>query len=340
MKERILRVLTDYGIVLMLIVLVVYFTISTPNHIFITPLNLINITHQIAINTILGIGMTFVIITAGIDLSVGSVLAYCGLVAADMVKHGLHIGGVTILPNTPVPLAVLEGLLGALVVGGFIGSLNGVVITKFKVNPFIATLAAMTIVRGFAFIYNNSYPISNLPNSFDKLGGGVGGRFMHIPYPVWVALLLVVISHFVLSRTRFGRQVYAVGGNEEASRLSGVNTNRVKLMVYIIMGVLAGLAGVLQAADVSSADPQAGLMYELNAIAAVVLGGSSLMGGRGTILGTLLGALVIGVLNNGLIMLGISDFYQQVWRGVVILFAVLLDQAKIALLARQRRVAE
>ncbi len=200
-------------------------------------------------------------------------------------------------------------------------------ITRFRIAPFVATLAMMTIARGLAYVYTDGRPVSPLPREVGDFGASdVSLVVLQIPSLVLIALLVVLVGHILLSRTNFGRHVYAIGGNEEAARLSGINVSRVRLKVYTLCGLLAGLSGMLLAARLASGDPKSGMMFELNAIAAVVLGGTSLMGGRGTVIGSLLGALVIGVLDNGLILLNVSAFYQMVAKGFVILAAVILDR--------------
>jgi ribose/xylose/arabinose/galactoside ABC-type transport system permease subunit len=275
---------------------------------FLTVSNLLNIALQVSINAIIAAGMTFVILTAGIDLSVGSVLAFSGAIMAGMLAAG-----------KPVLLAMLAGL----VIGGSLGFIDGIVITKGKVQPFIATLAMLTLARGLTLVYTDGRPITGLPDAFVWLGAGnVAG----VPVPVLLMLLVFVGSYVILSQTPFGRYVYAIGGNEEAARLSGVNVPFDKTLVYVISGILSATSAIIITARLNSAQPTAGVGYELDAIAAVVLGGTTLAGGEGSIWGTLLGAFIIGVLNNGLNLLNVSSFYQQVVKGVVILLAVLLDR--------------
>jgi len=321
-----LAVLSQYGIVIFLVLLCAYFTWKTGG-IFATGENISNVSRQIAINTILAVGLTFVIITGGIDLSVGSVLALAGVISMTFLRDGFSIGAMTILPVLPILFAIPLSAVIASAVGGITGSFSGLVITRFRIAPFVATLAMMTIARGLAYVYTDGRPVSPLPHEVGDFGAAdIPLGLIHIPALVLIALIVVVIGHIVLSRTDFGRHVYAIGGNEEAARLSGINVSRAKLKVYALCGLLAGLSGMLLAARLASGDPKSGMMFELNAIAAVVLGGTSLMGGRGTVIGTLLGALVIGVLDNGLILLDVSAFYQMVAKGFVILAAVILDR--------------
>jgi ribose transport system permease protein len=265
---------------------------------------------QVSINAVIAFGMTLSILLGGIDLSVGSILAVSSVLAA-MTMTGGHNG-------------VLAAAV-AIAAGAVMGSLNGVVIAKGNVAPFIATLGMMTLLRGVALVFANGSPISGFSSEFFALlGGGYVGRL--IPVPVVLMLAMFAVFWFMLSRTVFGRHVYATGGNPEAARLSGVNTDRVQILVYTISGAMAALAGVILTSRLDSAQPTAGAGYELDAITAVVLGGTSLAGGRGWIFGTLVGALLIGVLNNGLNLMGVSAFYQQVVKGSVILLAVLLDR--------------
>ncbi|PKG45057.1 ribose ABC transporter permease [Planococcus sp. MB-3u-09] len=295
-----------------LILIIIIITAINPS--FLSMSNILNVLRQVSINALIAFGMTFVILTGGIDLSVGSILALTGAVTAGMMASGID----------PI-LAMLLGLF----LGAVLGAINGVIIAKGKVAPFIATLATMTIYRGLTLVYTEGRPISGLGDSmaFQMLGKGY---FLGIPVPVVTMLISFGILYFILKKTTFGRRVYAVGGNEEASVLSGINADRIKIYVYSLVGALAGLASLILTSRLNSAQPTAGQMFELDAIAAVVLGGTSLTGGRGWIVGTLIGALIIGVLNNGLNLIGVSSFFQQVVKGAVILLAVLLDRKKTA----------
>ncbi len=326
-KSRLnLKALSQYGIVLFLVFLSAYFTYKSDG-VFLTPDNISNVARQIAINTILAVGLTFVIITGGIDLSVGSVLALAGVVSMTVLRSGLHVGGLTLIPTLPMVPALLVSAVIAGIVGGVCGAFSGSCINLFRMAPFVATLAMMTIARGLAYVFTDGAPVSPLPQwagDFGASGFTIGK--IGIPSLVIIALTIVALGHVLISRTRFGRAVYAIGGNEEAARLSGINVSGVKLKVYALCGLLSGLSGMLLATRLASGDPKSGMGFELNAIAAVVLGGTSLMGGRGTVIGTLLGALVIGVLDNGLILLNVSAFYQMVVKGFVILAAVILDR--------------
>ncbi|MGG3917374.1 ribose ABC transporter permease [Parageobacillus thermoglucosidasius] len=282
---------------------------------FLTVNNWMNVLRQVSINALIAFGMTFVILTGGIDLSVGSVLALSSAITAGIMASGTN--GFT---------AIIIGLL----VGFLMGALNGVVITKGRIAPFIATLATMTMFRGLTLVYTDGRPITGFASDdilFQMMGRGY---FLGIPVPVVFMIVVYVALYFVLKKTTFGRHTYAIGGNEEASRLSGIRVDRLKIWIYSLTGGLSALAGIILTSRLNSAQPTAGTAYELDAIAAVVLGGTSLSGGRGWIFGTLVGALIIGVLNNGLNLLNVSSFYQQVIKGLVILLAVLLDRRKEA----------
>jgi ribose transport system permease protein len=302
--------LQKYGPLLALIVVCVALSAMSPN--FLTLSNSFDVMRQVSINAVIAFGMTLSILLGGIDLSVGSILAVSSVLSAMTMKSGHDA-------------ALAAGI--ALLAGAAMGSLNGVVIAKGKVAPFIATLGTMTLLRGLALVLSNGSPISDFSsNFFAMLGDGYVARL--IPVPVVVMLAMFAVFWFVLTRTVFGRHVYATGGNAEAATLSGVNTDRVQILVYTVSGAMAALAGVILTSRLDSAQPTAGAGYELDAITAVVLGGTSLAGGRGWIFGTLVGALLIGVLNNGLNLMGVSAFYQQVVKGAVILLAVLLDRGR------------
>jgi ribose transport system permease protein len=286
---------------------------------FFTVANGLNVMRQISVNICIAVGMTMIILTAGIDLSVGSVLALCGAVTAGLLKNGISLPSVDLFIGFTILGAILAGIL----VGSLLGFFNGFVITKFKVPPFVATLAMLTIARGLTMLYTNGFPISSFDPSFVFIGGG---WWLGLPVPVWIAAIVVVAAIIVTKKIKLGRYIYAIGGNENAAKLSGININRVKIIVYSIAGGLAALGGIIVTARLDSAQPNAGTSYELDAIAAVVIGGTSLSGGRGSIWGTVLGALIIGVLNNGLVLLDVSPFWQQVVKGAVILLAVIIDK--------------
>lgn len=286
---------------------------------FFTPENGWNILRQISVNLCLSLGMTLVVLTAGIDLSVGAILALAGAVAAGLLRNGLPLTSLGALLQFTVFGAAVAGVATGLLLGWF----NGIAITRFGLPPFVATLGMMSIARGLTMLWTGGYPITGLGARFGFIGTGV---WLGIPMPVWISAALAGVFVVVTRKTKFGRYVYAVGGNERAALLSGLRVDRIKLRVYTLAGGLAGVAGLIITARLDSAQPNAGLGYELDSIAAVVIGGTSLSGGRGSILGTVLGCLIIGVLNNGLFLLNVSPFWQQVVKGLVILAAVALDK--------------
>ncbi|MDA7025460.1 ribose ABC transporter permease RbsC [Bacillus sp. CLL-7-23] len=304
--------LQKLGPFLGLIILVVIVSLLNPG--FLEPLNILNLLRQVAINALIAFGMTFVILTGGIDLSVGAILALSSALVAGMIVGGID----------PV-FAVIIGCL----IGAFLGAINGLLITKGKIAPFIATLATMTMFRGLTMVYTDGNPITGLGANYGfQLFGR--GYFLGIPVPAITMGLTFVILWMILHKTPFGRRTYAIGGNEKAAYISGIKVSRVKVLVYSLTGLLSALAGAILTSRLNSAQPTAGTSYELDAIAAVVLGGTSLAGGRGRIAGTLIGVLIIGTLNNGLNLLGVSSFFQMVVKGIVILIAVLLDRKKAA----------
>jgi ribose transport system permease protein len=285
--------------------LVVVLWALTPH--FLTVSNLLNVAEQSTIIAIIAVGMTFVIITAGIDLSVGSVLAFAGVVMASALHRGL-----------PLPVALMVGLGTGLLCG----LVNGLLITIGRLPPFIATLGMMSVARGSALMFTEGRPISGFSEGFRSLATG---EVLRVPAPVVIMVVVYAVAYFVLRRTKLGRYTYAIGGNEEAALLSGINVKLYKTMVYGLAGMLSGLAAILLTARLNSAQPIAGMNYELDAIAATVIGGTSLLGGEGTVVGTLIGALIMAVLRNGLNLLGVSSFIQQVVIGSVIIVAVLID---------------
>lgn len=307
-----------------LIVVFVVFGITTPN--FLDVPTLVIVAKHVAINAILAIGMTFVILTAGIDLSVGSIVGLSGMVAGTLLTNGIPVNvfDVTIFPN------VVETILITLAVGACVGLINGLLITRLNVAPFIATLGTLYIARGAALLISDGATFSNLVG--DPRFGNVGfpflgsGTILGIPVSIVALAVFAAVAAYVAARTPFGRHVYAVGGNERAAALSGVRVNLIIVCTYMISGFCAAFAGLVIASELVAAHPASGETFELNAIAAAVLGGTSLSGGRGTIAGTLIGAFVIGVLSDGLVMLGVSSFWQMVIKGLVIIAAVVLDQ--------------
>lgn len=298
--------LSKYKSLIGLFVLCIAISILTPR--FLSVSNITNVLTQVSVNAIIAIGMTFVILTGGIDLSVGSTLAISGAVAAYIIKSTGN---------------VFLAILAAVVIGVGIGIINGIVISKGKVQAFIVTLASMTIFRGMTYVFTNGNPISGLVGSFNSIGNAKVGV---LPLPVIITVATVAIAYYVLTQTRFGRYLYALGGNEDSARLSGINTDKIKILVYVVSGIAAALSGVIITSRIGSASPNAGSGFELDAIAAVVIGGTSLAGGEGSVMGTIIGALIIGVLNNGLNLLNVSPFYQLIVKGIVILIAVLLDK--------------
>jgi len=306
-----------------LIVLFVFFALTVPN--FLNPDSMLIMAKHISINAILAIGMTFVIISGGIDLSVGSTVGLAGMAAGLLIDRGLMLPMLGVVIYFKVWMVILIALL----VGVFVGTINGIVITKWNVAPFIATLGTMYAARGFALLSNNGSTFPNLVGEPALGNGGFpwigGGLILGVPVPIWIMVVIGIVAWFVSTRTPFGRHVYAVGGNERAAKLSGVRVNRVKMAVYMISGFCAAIGGLIVASQLIASHPASGTSFELNAIAAAVLGGTSLSGGRGTIGGTLVGAFVIGVLADGMIMMGVSDFWQTVIQGVVIVLAVAID---------------
>lgn len=302
--------LQDFGALIALILLVVVIGIFSPE--FRTPANFLSLLRQSSINGLIAFGMTCVILTGGIDLSVGSVLALTTALCAGFISNGM-----------PVGLAMFL----ALVIGTCFGAVSGFMVTKGRLQPFIATLITMTVFRGLTMIYMDGKPISNLGNSTLLKFVGKGSIF-GIPFPVILFIVVFIVFMFVLEKTTFGRRVYATGSNAQAAKLAGVNVNRTKLITYAISGCMAALSGLILLSRLGSAQPTLGDGYELDAIASVALGGTSMNGGRGRIWGTFVGVLIIAVLNNGLNILGVSSYYQDVVKGIVILVAVLSDRKR------------
>ena len=307
-----MKYMSELTTVIALIILMAVITIINSN--FLTANNLLNLLLQVTSNALIAFGMTFVILTGGIDLSVGSILALSSALTAGLLGSGM-----------PVTLAILISLI----LGCILGMMNGLLISYGKLAPFIVTLATVTIFRGATLVYTNGNPITKgLSDTFlfQFLGQGY---IVGIPFPVIIMFIVFIVLYVLLHKTAFGKSVYAIGGNEKAAYISGVKLNKVKIIIYSISGIMASISGLIITSRLSSAQPTAGASYEMDAIAAVVLGGTSLSGGKGRILGTLIGALIIGVLNNGLNIIGVSAFWQQVVKGVVILIAVLIDRFKV-----------
>ncbi len=312
--------LRRYLIVVILFGLVALLSALT-NGTFLQTQNLINVVRQTSVIALLGIGLTIVIISTGIDLSVGSVLALSAVVSTSLAQQpdatNLMYPGL----DVPVIVAVLAGLG----VGALCGFINGSLIAGFRIAPFIATLGMFTAARGAALIYSDGRPISKLDPSFNWIGQG---DILGIPVPIFLLIVVAVAAHIMLTRTRFGRYVYAIGGNEQAARVSGISISRVKIGIYTISGLLAGLGGLILAGRIGSGNPTLGTGIELDAITAAVIGGASFAGGIGTVWGAVVGALIIGSLNTGLDILNVSPFAQQVVKGVIIVVAIIIDERK------------
>lgn len=295
-----------FGLIIALVLSVTVLTVLRPH--FLSSANLLNVIRQISINGILAVGVTFVLLTAGVDLSLGSVVALAGVLAA----HFAHPGDYPLM--VPLSVGVLAGVC--------CGAINGTVVTLGRVAPFIATLGMMTIARGLALVASDGRPISNMSPAMKALAGDIGV----IPIPALILAAVALGAWWMLTYTRIGRHIYAVGGNEQAARAAGIHVGRVKMFAYTACGALTGLAGVVLASRITTGQPNAGVAYELDAIAAVVIGGTSLSGGIGTIGGTILGALLMGVIGNGLDLLNVSAYYQQIVKGLIIVGAVWLDR--------------
>lgn len=301
------KIADKMGVLIALIILIAVMSVIAPN--FATSSNLFAVLQQIAVNGIIAVGMTFVILLGGIDLSVGSIVAFTGLVVGLALKSGL-----------PVIIALIIGLL----IGALIGAFNGFLISKVKLQPFVATLGTMTMVRGLAYTITNGQPVYQLPESFKNFSGSIGP----IPKPVIVMIAIFIIGAYVLKFTKFGRHMYAIGGNKIASKLSGINVNRHEISVYMISGICCAVAAILLTARMGSAVATAADGYELDAIAAVAIGGTSMNGGRGTIYGTLIGALIMGVIANGLNLLDVQQGPQRFVKGGIIILAVVIEAVK------------
>lgn len=303
------KFLIEQRSIIALLVLITIVSIINPD--FFSVENILNILRQTSVNAIIAVGMTFVILIAGIDLSVGSILALTGAIAASMV--GTELPVLFVIPT-------------ALLLGTLLGSVSGMIVAKGKVQAFIATLVTMTLLRGVTMVYTDGRPIStgfsDTADHFAYLGTGY---LFGIPVPIWLMIIVFAIAWYILKHTQIGRYIYALGGNESATQLSGINVTKVKIFVFAASGFLSALAGLIVTSRLSSAQPTAGVSYELDAIAAVVVGGTSLMGGKGRVMGTLIGALIIGFLNNALNLLDISSYYQMIAKALVILVAVLAD---------------
>ena len=317
-----------------LILVLAVFTSLEPQ--FLTTSNIVIMSKHVAINALLAVGMTFVILTGGVDLSVGSIVGMIAMIAGGLINEGINLPqlGVIVYPHTWMIILI------SLVLGTVTGAISGFIITRFNVAPFIATLGMYNVARGIAGLRNNGYTFPNLigrpeygNTGFELLGAG---NLLGINYSIWLMGIFTLVAYFVTTRLPFGRHVYAVGGNERAAELSGVRISRTKIIVYSISGFCSALVGLIIASQLVAAHPATGESFELNAIAAVVLGGTSMAGGRGGMGGTLIGAFVIGVLGDGLVMMGVSSFWQKVIKGSVIVFAVIIDQVQARM---QERIA-
>ena len=316
-----------------LFAVLIFFSFAAPN--FLSQANLILMSKHVALNAFLAMGMTFVIVTGGIDLSVGSIVGLCGMVAGGLVLNGLDLpGGYTVFFNVFEVMAITLG------VGTAIGAVNGLLITRLNVAPFIATLGTLYVARGLALLSSDGRTFPNLvgkpefgTTGYDILGTG---RLLGLPLSIWILVVVALAAAYLARFTPLGRHIFAVGGNERAAGLSGIRVSRVKMFVYMFSGFCAAIVGLVISSELMASHPATGESFELNAIAAAVLGGTSMSGGRGTISGTIIGAFVIGILSDGLVMMGVSSFWQMVIKGLVIVVAVVVDQAQRRL---QQRVA-
>ncbi|WP_033068280.1 ABC transporter permease [Thalassospira australica] len=314
-----------------LILVFAFFAFAAPN--FLSAANFVIMSKHVALNAFLAIGMTFVIITGGIDLSVGSIVGLCGMVAGWLILNGVDLGiGYTLYFN------IFEIFAITLFVGVLFGAINGALITKLNVAPFIATLGTLYVARGLALLSSDGATFPNLVGNPEFGSNGLSvlgsGAFMGIPVSIWILIAVGCGAAYIAGRTPLGRHIYAVGGNEHAAALSGVKVNRVKMFVYMFSGFCAAIVGLVISSQLVASHPATGETFELNAIAAAVLGGTSMSGGRGRIAGTIIGAFVIGILSDGLVMMGVSSFWQTVIKGLVIIAAVVVDQAQQRLQAK------
>ncbi len=314
---------------IVLILLVIFFSIASPSFLQLSTLTMV--AKHVALYGILALGMTFVIITGGIDLSVGAVVGLVGMLAGGLLQEGLTIGGKTIYFSVPAIIVLM------LAFGCLVGAINGLIITKLKVAAFIATLGTMYICRGFANLRSGGSTFTKLAG-YEALGNtgfkALGSDWLGVPAGIYVFAVLSIIAAVLLKRTATGWHILAVGGNEKSAKLSGIRADRVKILVYVISGFCAAWIGLINTAQINAAHPNSGDGWEMNAIAATVLGGTSMAGGSGTIVGTIVGAFVIGVINDGMTMCGVSEFWQKVIRGIVIILAVVIDQTQRKLQAK------
>lgn len=317
-REHFVAFMNKYGIVVIFVAICIIMAFLSPA--FGTVRNITNIIRQVSIIGVISIGVTFAIITTGIDLSSGSVLAFIGVVVASLSQNAVN-------PDQPVSIVMplLFALVISLLIGAAIGAINGALHAYGKIPAFIATLGMMTVARGAALLYSNGRPIGDLKEVFTYIGGG---SFLKVPVPIWVYLVVAIFSHILLSKSKFGRYVFAIGGNVQAARICGINVEKTLLKVYMFAGFLSAISGILLVSRTAAGNPTYGLAYELDAIASTVIGGTSLSGGIGSIPLCVIGALIIGVLNNGMDLLGVNAYWQQIVKGVIIVVAVLIDARK------------
>lgn len=319
MKKQSKDIFKKYGTAIILIVLCVFFSLRS--NYFLSTGNFINILRQVSVTGIVALGMTFVMLTGGIDLSVGAVVGFSSVIASYSMVH----------LNLPMGIAILL----ALMIGTLIGLLNGIMVTYIKIPALIATLGMMTAVRGLCFIVTGGYTIFGFPEAFSFIGKGY---IWVIPVPVVIMTIILALGAYIINRTRYGRYLYAIGGNKEATRLSGINVNKNLLLTYMYSGLLAAIAGVVELSRLNSGQPSAGDGYEMTVITSVVLGGISVSGGEGKFTGVIFGIVIMGVLSNGLVMMNVSTYYQQLIKGIVLLFAVGVDQViKLNLLSKSKK---
>jgi inositol transport system permease protein len=309
-----------YGIFLVFIAMLIVASILSPA--FLSPTNLINVVRQMSVVGLIALGVTGVIVSAGIDLSSGSVVGLSAVVAASLAQ--LPDYGAAYYKGLNLPIFV--AVLAACAVGALVGLLNGGLVAKTRIPPFIATLGTLTTIRGLAYLYTSGRPVSDLTDDYNFIGQG---DFLGIPVPILILVIMAIITHVLYSQTKFGKYIYAIGGNEQAARVSGINVSKYKMLMYVYAGLLSGLAGLVVSARIGSGQSGQGVGYELDAIAAAVIGGASLSaGGIGTVAGTIVGALIIGVLNNILDLTNVSAYWQQIVKGCIIVGAVIIDQLK------------
>jgi inositol transport system permease protein len=313
-------IFSKYGIFLIFAVMVLAASLLSPA--FLSSTNLVNIVRQMSVVGLISLGVTGVIVSAGIDLSSGSVVGLTAVVAASLAQDPEY--STPFYPGLHVPLIV--PVLAACVAGALVGLINGSLVAKTRIPPFIATLGTYTAIRGLALLYTGGRPISDLTDEYNFIGQG---DLFGVPVPIIILVVMAVVTHILYAHTKFGKYIYAIGGNEQAARVSGIDSSRYKMLIYVYAGLLSGLAGLMVSARIGSGQPGLGVGYELDAIAAAVIGGTSLSaGGIGTVAGTIVGALIIGVLNNILDLMNVSAYWQQIIKGCIIVGAVILDQLK------------